>query len=121
MKIARKEVQERNAKATAEWIAQLDLVFDKEKIPELKGTSLKDQLRLFKNEGAPNLKQGPMPTKVADIRKALIDAIDLYTNGTWKLVQDEESDTENINLSEEEGDEEEEGEEDIEYYDSESE
>jgi hypothetical protein len=138
-KIACKEVQEQNAKATAERIAQLDLIFDKEKVPELKGVSLKDQLRLFKNEGAPNLQKGPMPTKVADIRQALLDAIDLYTNGTWKLVQDEETETENINLSEEEGDEEnEEGEEDeedeeddwedeeddwedVENYDSESE
>ncbi|EDR07527.1 glutamic acid-rich protein [Laccaria bicolor S238N-H82] len=123
-KTARKEVQEQNAKATAERIAQLELVFDKEKVPGLKGTSLKDQLRLFKSAGAPNLKQGPMPTKVADIRKALVDAIDLHTNGAWKLIQDEESEGENINLSEEEEDEEdeedeEEGWEDIEGYESE--
>jgi len=99
----------------------LKLVFDKEKVPELKGQLLKDQLKLFKNEGAPNLKQGPLPTKVADICKALVDAIDLHTNGTWKLVEDEESESENINLSEEEGDEEdeEEGWEDIEGYESE--
>jgi len=97
----------------------LELVFDKEKVPELKGTSLKDQLKLFKTAGAPNLKKGPMPTKVADIRKALIDAIDLHTNGTWKLVQDE---TENVDLSEEEGNgEEEEDWEDTDDYDSESE
>jgi len=85
------------------------------------GQLLKDQLKIFKNEGDPNLKQGPLPTKVADIRKALVDAIDLHTNGTWKLVEDEESESENINLSEEEGDEEdeEEGWEDIEGYESE--
>jgi hypothetical protein len=117
-KTARKEVRERNAKATAERIAQLELVFDREKVPALKGTSLKDQLRLFKNAGAPNLKQGPMPTKVADIRQALVDAIDLHINGTWKLVQDEENETESINLSGEEGDEEEDWE-DVEDYDSE--
>ncbi|EDR07528.1 uncharacterized protein LACBIDRAFT_327846 [Laccaria bicolor S238N-H82] len=119
-KTARKEVREQNAKATAERIAQLELVFDKEKVPGLKGTSLKDQLRLFKSAGAPNLKQGPMPTKVADIRKALVDAIDLHTNGAWKLIQDEESEGENINLSEEEEDEEdeEEGWEDIEGYET---
>jgi hypothetical protein len=117
-KTARKEVRDRNAKATAERIAQLELVFDKEKVPGLKGMSLKDQLRLFKNAGAPNLQKGPMPVKVADIRKALLDAIDLHTNGTWKLVQDEESETEHTNLSGEEGDEED-GWEDIENYESE--
>jgi hypothetical protein len=101
----------------------LDLVFDKEKVPELKGTSLKDKLRLFKSAGAPNLQKRPMPIKVADIHKALVDAIDLQTNGTWKLVQDEESETEHTNLSEEEGDEEDEEDdwEDMEDYESESE
>ena len=98
----------------------MKLVFDKEKVPELKGQSLKDQLKLFKSEGAPNLKQGPLPTRVADIRKALVDAIDLHINGTWKLVQDEESESENINLSEEDEDEEdEEGWEDVDGYESE--
>jgi len=28
---------------------------------------------------------------VADIRKTLLDAIDLYVEGTWKLIGDEES------------------------------
>ncbi|KAF8805861.1 hypothetical protein BYT27DRAFT_7103543, partial [Phlegmacium glaucopus] len=106
-KTARKEVRERNAKATAERIAQLDLIFDKEKIPSLKGLALKDQLKLFKNAGAPNLKQGALPTKVGDIRKALIDAIDLHTKGTWKLVPDEDSDTEDTDYEEEEEEEEE--------------
>jgi len=83
----------------------LDLIFDKEKIPGLKGVSLKDQLKLFKNAGAPNLKQGPLPTKVGDICKALIDAINLHTSGTWKLVQDEESESGNTDMSEEEDEE----------------
>jgi len=58
-----------------------------------------------------------MPTKVADICQALVDAIDLHVNGTWKLVQDEENETESINLSEEEGDKEEDWE-DVEDYES---
>ena len=107
-KTARKEVRERNAKAAADRIAELDLELDKEKISGLKGVALKDQLKLFKSEGAPNLKQGPLPTKVADIRKALTDAIDLHINGTWKLVQSEESDTESSDTVEEEEEEEEE-------------
>ncbi|KAF8812144.1 hypothetical protein BYT27DRAFT_7207980 [Phlegmacium glaucopus] len=79
----------------------------KEKIPSFKGLALKDQLKLFKNAGAPNLKQGALPTKVGDIHKALIDAIDLHTKGTWKLVPDEDSDTEDTDYEEEEEEEEE--------------
>jgi hypothetical protein len=69
--------------------------------------ALKDQLKLFKIAGAPNLKQGPLPTKVGDIRKALLDAIDLQENGTWRIVEDEESETETIDLEEREEDEDE--------------
>jgi hypothetical protein len=72
----------------------------KKKVPGLKGIALKDQLKLFKNAGAPNLKQGLLPTKVGDICKALLDAIDLQENGTWRIVEDEESDTETIDLQE---------------------
>ena len=82
----------------------MDLVLDKEKIPGLKGQALKDQLKLFKSEGAPNLKQGPMPTKVSDIRKALKDAIDMHINGTWNIFQDEEIETENSDIEEDEED-----------------
>ena len=83
----------------------MDLVFDKKKVIGLKGEALKDQLRLFKNAGAPNLKQTTLSTKVDDIRKALANAIDLHTNGTWKLVQDEESEYEDTDLEEEEEEE----------------
>src|SRR6266508_1970176 len=85
-KTAHKETRERNAKANAERIAKLDLILDKDKIPGLKGQYLKDQLKLFKNAGAPNLQTGNQPTLVADIRKTLLDAIDLYVEGTWKLI-----------------------------------
>ena len=88
----------------------MDLVLDKEKTPGLKGVALKDQLKLFKSEGAPNLKQGPLPTKVGDIRKALTDAIDLHTSGAWNLVQDEETEAEDLDIGEGEGEEEGEGE-----------
>ena len=106
-KTTRKQVRERNAKATAERIAQLNLNFNREEIPGLRGVSLKDQLKLFKNAGAPNLMQGPLPTIVADIRNALIDAIDLHINGTWKLIQSEEGDIENLDIEEREEEDEE--------------
>ena len=100
-KIARKKVREQNAKANAERIAQQDLIFDKEKAKNLKGLALKDQLKLFKNAGAPNL-QGALPTKADLSRQALVEAIELYTNGTWKLFLDEETETDSTDLSGEE-------------------
>ena len=99
-KTARKETRERNAKANAEQIAKLDLILDKEKIPGLKGQHLKDQLKLFKNAGAPNLQIGKQPTLIADIRKTFLDAIDLYVGGIWKLIGDEESDGDEAEYSE---------------------
>ena len=100
-KIARKEVRKQNAKANAERIAQLDLILDKEKAQNLKGLALKDQLKLFKNAGAPNLQKGALPTKADFGRQALVDAIELYQNGTWKLDLDE-TETDITDLSEEE-------------------
>ena len=103
-KTARKEARARNAQATAERIAKLDLILDKGKIPGLKGQHLKDQLKLFKNAGAPNLQIGNQPTLVADIRKTLLDTIDLHVGGIWKLIGDEESDGDEAEYSENEVD-----------------
>ena len=112
-KIARKEVREKNAKATAERMAKMNLILDKEKAQKLKGVDLKDQLKLFKNAGAPNLQKGALPTKADAGHQALVDAIELHTNGTWKLALNKEAETDIAELSEEE-DENEENWEDIE-------
>ncbi|KAF8814047.1 hypothetical protein BYT27DRAFT_7206409 [Phlegmacium glaucopus] len=100
-KTARKEKREQKAKETADWIAATGIILDKVKALSLKGTLLKDQLKVFKNAGAPNLMTAKLPTKVADIRKALSDAIDLYEDGKWLL----ESDTEEGSDDSEEEDE----------------
>ena len=105
-KTAHKEARERSAKATAERIAKLDLILDKEKIPGLKGQHLKDQLKLFKTAGAPNLQVSKQPTLVADIRQSLLNAINLHLEGTWKLIDDEESEGDDTEYSENEDDEE---------------
>ena len=68
---------------------------------------MKDQLKLFKNAGAPNLQKGRLPTKADLIRQALVDAIELYINGTWKLVLDEEPEEDITDLSGEEEEEDE--------------
>ncbi|KAF8799066.1 hypothetical protein BYT27DRAFT_7264089 [Phlegmacium glaucopus] len=86
---------------TADRIAATGIILDKVKALALKGTLLKDQLKVFKNAGAPNLMTAKLPTKVADIRKALSDAIDLYEDGKWLL----ESDTEEGSDDSEEEDE----------------
>ena len=113
-KIARKEVRQQNAKANAERIAELDLILDKEKAQKLKGQALKDQLKLFKSAGAPNLQKGALPTKADFVRQALVDAIELHTSGTWKLESDEEIESDIGDSSEEEYNDEENWE-DIEY------
>ena len=108
-KTTRKAVREQNAQKTAARIAQLELVLEKEKIPGLKGNTLKDQLKLFKQSGAPNLQTGRQPTLVNDIRKALMDAIDLYVEGSWKLYDDEEIEEGEQGWSDSEGDSSDEG------------
>ena len=63
-------------------------------------------MKLFKNAGAPNLQKGALPTKADLMRQALVDAIELYTNGTWKLT-DEETETDITDYSGEEDEDEE--------------
>jgi len=79
----------------------LDLILEKDKIPDLKGKALADQLKLFKKSGAPNLQIGHQLTHVNDIQQALLDAIDLYKNGSWKLFDNEEEDKQEESNSEE--------------------
>jgi hypothetical protein len=79
----------------------LKLILDKERIPDLKGPCLKDQVRLIKSTGAPNLQNpGPQLALVADMCKALTDAIDLYIAGTWKLPNGEKSGDEQDSVDE---------------------
>ncbi|KAF8804582.1 hypothetical protein BYT27DRAFT_7213745 [Phlegmacium glaucopus] len=94
-KTAQKEKREQKAKETADQIAATGIILDKVKALALKGTLLKDQLKVFKNAGAPNLMTAKLPTK------ALSDAIDLYEDGKWLL----ESDTEEGSDDSEEEDE----------------
>ncbi|KAF8800835.1 hypothetical protein BYT27DRAFT_7116520, partial [Phlegmacium glaucopus] len=102
-KTARKEKREQKAKETADRIAATGIILDKVKALALKGTLLKDQLKVFKNAGAPNLMTAKLPTKVADIRKALSDAIDLYEDGKWLLESDKEEDSDDSEEEDESG------------------
>ncbi|KAF8799088.1 hypothetical protein BYT27DRAFT_7227978 [Phlegmacium glaucopus] len=93
-KITEAEKHEQKAKETADRIAATGIILDKVKALALKGTLLKDQLKVFKNAGAPNLMTAKLPTKVADIRKALSDAIDLYEDDTEEGSDDSEEEDE---------------------------
>jgi len=43
---------------------------------------LLDQIKVFKEAGAPNL-QGAIPKYANDKRQALVDAVELYEKGVW--------------------------------------
>ncbi|KAF9477101.1 hypothetical protein BDN70DRAFT_896825, partial [Pholiota conissans] len=92
--VGSKAIREKNAQEKAERLIKLNLVLDKKKLPDLKGQNLQDQYALFKAQGAPNMQTIKKPTKVGEIRQLLSDAIDLQSNGEWKLEDDKESDSE---------------------------
>jgi hypothetical protein len=77
----RKKVQEK-AQKNAERIAGISIILDKNIVSNLKGNSLLDQIKVFKEAGAPNL-QGALPKLAKDKRQALVDAVDLYEEGVW--------------------------------------
>ena len=51
-------------------------------VSNLKGNHLLDQIKVFKDAGAPNL-QGPIPKYADEKRQALVDAVELYKEGVW--------------------------------------
>jgi len=70
----RKKAQEK-AQANAEWIAGVTIILDKRIVSGLKGNPLLDQIKVFKEAGAPNL-QGAIPKYANDKRQALGDTND---------------------------------------------
>ena len=86
-KIARKqkaaqEQQEKVAKNAAK-IANITLLLDRDKVVKLAGENLRDHFSAFKAAGAPNMKDLTKRSKVAELRKALQDAVDMYHAGKW--------------------------------------
>ena len=69
------------AQKNAEQIAGIAIILDKEIVSNLKGNSLMDQIKIFKEAGAPNLQQ--IPKLANDKRQALVDAVELYEKGVW--------------------------------------
>jgi hypothetical protein len=92
-KTAQKEKRDKTARDKAERLAGLELILDKEEVMKLRGVRLGDQLKLFKQAGAPNLVNCALPTTANKKREALSEAVDLYLNGTWKIGEDGSNDS----------------------------
>jgi hypothetical protein len=87
-KTAKRAQRKQKADATAQRIAEISLILNKEKVAALKGQSLKDQLQVYKSANAPNLKGVTANTKVGIIREQMCNAIDMYISGQWKPQED---------------------------------
>ena len=75
----RKKRQEQVQK-NAERIAGIAIILDEEIVSNLKGNHLLDQIKIFKEAGAPNL-HSSIPKLANDKRQALFDAVRLYEKG----------------------------------------
>ena len=84
----RKKAQEK-AQENAKRIAGITIILDKNIVSGLKGNPLLDQIKVFKEAGAPNL-QGAIPKYAKDKRQALVDAVELYEKGVWTTDKDED-------------------------------
>jgi hypothetical protein len=88
------EKRRKDAAKKARRIAAVILIFDKEKVTNLKGEKLKDHLLAFKHAGAPNLQGITVRSTVGKIREGLHKAIDSFNRGEWEpLAQSEIEDS----------------------------
>ena len=85
----------KTARDKAEQLAGLALLLNKEEVMKLQGVCLGDQLKLFKNAGAPNLVNCASPTIADKKREALSEVVDLYLNSKWKIGEDSSNDSDN--------------------------
>jgi hypothetical protein len=79
--LEKRKKRQDQAQKNAERIAGIAIILDKEIVSNLKGNSLMDQIKIFKEAGAPNLQQ--IPKLANDKRQALVDAVELYEKGVW--------------------------------------
>jgi hypothetical protein len=80
--IEKRKKKEKKAQENAERIAGTAIILNKQIVSSLKGNHLLDQIKVFKEAGAPNL-QGVIPKYANDKRQALVDAVELYEKGMW--------------------------------------
>src|SRR6266498_3121473 len=79
--LEKRKKRQDQAQKNAERIAGIAIILDKEIVSNLKGNSLMDQIKIFKEAGASNLQQ--IPKLANDKRQALVDAVELYEKGVW--------------------------------------
>ena len=91
--------RQEQAQKNAEQIAGIAIILDKAIFSNLKGNHLLDQIKIFKEAGAPNL-HGSIPKLANDKRQALVDAVKLFEEGLWIIDRDEdwESDGEDFSF-----------------------
>ena len=96
-----KKAQEK-AQKNAERIAGrgFSIILDKNIVSGLKENSLLDQIKIFKEAGAPNL-QSALPKLAKDKRQALVDAVELYEKRVWTTGTDKDEDWEESESAEE--------------------
>src|SRR6266511_3791703 len=95
--IEKRRKKEKKVQENAERIAGTEIILDKKIVYNLKGNHLLDQIKIFKEAGAPNLEDG-IPKYANDKRQALVDAVELYEKGVWITgrTEDWESDGEDF-------------------------
>ncbi|KAF8801159.1 hypothetical protein BYT27DRAFT_7216270 [Phlegmacium glaucopus] len=114
-KLAKKAKKQQTVEETKLRLAGINLILDKDRVTALKGKALKDHLKAFHSAGAPNLQNFKQSgAKVEEIRQALRDAVDLYNDGKWNPLKE----TDDTSESGEEFDFPEEGNEDIDAWES---
>ena len=79
---AAKKQKDKVAKKAAE-IAKIRLILDRDAVVKLAGEKLKAHFSAFKAAGAPNVQDMTTRERVAQIREALQQAVDLYNEGKW--------------------------------------
>jgi hypothetical protein len=89
-KLAKKAKRMQKSNENKVRLEGIQLILDKEKIAGLKGQTLKDQLKVYKAAGAPNLQTMKQTTRVDEIRQGMKIAIDLLNKGEWNVNQDTE-------------------------------
>src|SRR6266498_3844764 len=80
--IEKRKKKEKKAQENTEQLAGTAIILDKQIVSNLKGNHLIDQIKVFKEAGAPNL-QGTIPKYANDKQQALVHAVELYKKGVW--------------------------------------
>ncbi len=91
--IEKRQKRQEQLQKDTERIAGVAIILDKEVVSNLKGKHLLDQIKIFKEAGAPNL-QNNIPKLANDKRQALVNAVELHEKGVWITGREEDWESE---------------------------